>query len=96
MPEIPALPEGDWEREERDEETYVLSIAEISKEELDQYIDLLTAEGYEVVSSTEQTSAGVFYLWNAQKEVDGIHLDITMEHGGFAGTGCYVTVMMYE
>lgn len=97
VPEIPELPDGDWAREETDEaDSYVMSIEEISKEALDKYIDVLISEGFDVFPEIQQTTAGEFYLWCAQKEENGTYLDITIEFGGFSGSRCYITVESYS
>lgn len=95
--EIPELPEGDWQREETNEDSsYVMTIDEISKADIDKYIDVLISEGFDVSADTQHTDAGEFYLWCAQKEIDGTCLDITVEYGIFGGSRCYITVAAYD
>ena len=71
VPEIPELPEGDWQREETTEDNiYGMTIREISKADIDKYIDVLISEAFYVSANTQHTDAGEFYLWSAQKCID--------------------------
>lgn len=90
LPEIPALPEGDWEREQFNDITYIMTIDEIDYADIEKYIETLSSENFTIIEI--ESDSGTYCEYQAEKNVGDSSLRINIQYGT-DGTNCRVAVM---
>ena len=86
---IPELPEGSWEKEQINENTFVMTIQDIDYKEIDSYIGTLNSENFAVVEI--EPYSGTFCEVQAEKNIGSSSLTIVIQYGN-NGTDCRIAV----
>ena len=90
---IPKLPEGNWEKEQLNDNTYIITIEKIDYTEIDKYIGTLFSENFEIFEI--EPYSGTSCEIQAEKNVGSSGLIINIQYG-YDGTDCRVAITQRE
>lgn len=86
---IPELPEGNWEKEQFNDNTYIMTIEDIDYADIDKYIEALSSENFTIFEI--EPYSGTYCEYQAEKNVGRSGLIISIQYGN-DGTDCRVAI----
>ena len=86
---IPELPEGNWEKEQVNDNTYVMTIEDIDYADIDKYLGTLFSEHFSIIDI--EPYAGASCEIQAEKNVGSSGLKINIQYG-YNGNDCRVSI----
>ena len=86
---IPELPEGNWKKEQFNDNTYIMTIEYIDYADIDKYIGTLSSENFAIFEIVPYS--GTSCEIQAEKNVGSSGLKINIQYG-YNGTDCRVAI----